>query len=253
MKIKFLSIALFLFVPSAKAAIQLNGGNYVVIATNSACDFNGPVTLSCWVYPTISNNYQCLIAKTSAANVRQYGMYLSGNGTGFIYVDMDNGSGSPGNMAVSPGWVVNAWNNVIVTADGTTVRVYLGGVQVGSSTNSRDALNTASNVYLGMDVPDNSYGLIGYIDDCKIYNRALSAQEISIYFKSKSRLYLGSNPSVSTAQGIVGYWRLDDSKPSATIPLGSQLLDYSGYGNFGVLKSTDSLAAFSASTYLRYQ
>ena len=57
------------------------------------------------------------------------------------------------------------------------LRLYLNGVQVSSITGSGPIINTLGVLHLGFNAADAST-FRGLMDDVRIYNRALSAQEI---------------------------------------------------------------------------
>jgi len=88
--------------------------------------------------------------------------------------------GSTATLVASSGTLAtNTWYHVATTYDGATIKLYLNGVLVGS-TNKTGALNTSSAV--GVDIGRNpdSYGyLSGKLDDMRVYNRALTASEIT--------------------------------------------------------------------------
>ncbi|PIR66776.1 MAG: hypothetical protein COU51_02060, partial [Parcubacteria group bacterium CG10_big_fil_rev_8_21_14_0_10_36_14] len=83
---------------------------------------------------------------------------------------------------------------------------------------------TAGNyLYIG----DNNTGTRlwdGKIDDVRIYNYALSAEEVSNLYNSAKTKYTASAPLL----GLVGYWNMDTADVSAT-----KVYDKSGFGNHG--------------------
>jgi hypothetical protein len=101
------------------------------------------------------------------------------------------------------------WYHLVGVCDGTTVKIYLNGVQDGSAN-----IGTAGNIGLSSTPLYIGYGNFansnfdGYIDDVRIYNRALSLGEIKTLYK------LGQNkdavsPTKSLTSDLVGYWTFD--------------------------------------------
>ena len=76
------------------------------------------------------------------------------------------------------------WHNVVGTFDGSAVRLYVDGKEVGSGTPDTDAV--PYNLLNGTDLEIGNYGgcsglgYSGKIDEVKVFNRALGAQEIHL-------------------------------------------------------------------------
>ncbi|MFT3769319.1 MAG: LamG domain-containing protein [Minicystis sp.] len=85
---------------------------------------------------------------------------------------------------------LNTWQHVAITWDGTTIRAYSNGALVGTRPLSGTFQNQATGLGLGCrSVPasgaaSGSSFFIGKMDEVAIYNRALSAAEISAYYNS---------------------------------------------------------------------
>src|SRR5439155_7658459 len=72
---------------------------------------------------------------------------------------------------------VNAWTHLAGTFDGTTVRLYVNGVEVASQAQATSLVNTAETLQIGADKFAGE-NFAGRIDEVRIYNRALSPAEI---------------------------------------------------------------------------
>jgi hypothetical protein len=165
---------------------SLNGGSivfdgtndYVVVPESSSVDITtNTITFGGWCYPTISNLYQHIVVNTGGGDLnRQYGMWLSQFGTSKIYRNL-NGVVSQDNVNISTPWQVNAWNYIMLVYNGSTIKIYLNGVQVHNENASGNITQTNSNVFIGGE-PSQSYFFNGRIASSQIYNRALSAQEV---------------------------------------------------------------------------
>jgi hypothetical protein len=115
--------------------------------------------------------YDGVVAKTNvpyALSTVNGGEFLIKNGASTYTVDSS--------VSVADG----KWHLLSGTYDGTTMRIYVDGVQKGSGTSFSGNLPTqAGNVRIGADyqtTPANFF--TGNIDDTRIYNRALSAGEV---------------------------------------------------------------------------
>ena len=134
------------------------------------------ITFGGWCYPTVSNKYQHILVK-NVGESRQYGIWLSVNGTSEIFRNL-NGVVSQDNVTLSTPWSVNAWNYILLVYNGSTIKIYLNGVEVFSENASGNIVTTNSNVNIGGE-PTQSYFFNGRIAVAQIYNRALSSTEVT--------------------------------------------------------------------------
>jgi hypothetical protein len=121
--------------------------------------------------------------------------------------------------------VTNQWYHVAVTDNAGQVRIYING-SLDTSSNSGygiPKLNSAP-INIGKTNPDSTFYFNGAIDDVRVYNRALSAEEIgAVMF----------NIPASGEPNLVGYWDFDEGS-------GQKAGDSSGHGNNGTLGNSDA-------------
>jgi hypothetical protein len=197
--------------------VRVNESVSVDITTNT-------ITFGAWCYPTVSNKYQHILVK-GVGESRQYGMWLSVGGTSQIFRNL-NGVVSQTNVTISTPWVVNNWNYIMLVYNGSTIKIYLNGLEVFSENASGNILHTNSNVNLGGE-PTQSFLFVGNITNGQIYNRALSADEIfQNYNTQKTRFGFGGQ---SLFSGVTQY--LDFSKQSSYPGSGTLVTDITGNGN----------------------
>jgi hypothetical protein len=105
-------------------------------------------------------------------------VYQSGNGfelwsdfNGLIRYNKNPNAG----LTSGPGFTLNSWNNIVATSDGTINKLYLNNVNIGS-TNGVIFDNTAGDIRIS---GYGSYMVNGKCAMLKMYNRALSATEIT--------------------------------------------------------------------------
>ena len=115
------------------SALRFDGGDLVQIPDSPSLNV-WKLTVAAWVRNSTSpgeNRY--ILSKGSDQCVRAaYGLYTSGNGGVAFYVsDHDNFYRSP--EAPATVWD-GKWHNVAGTFDGTTVRLYVDGKQIGNGT-----------------------------------------------------------------------------------------------------------------------
>jgi hypothetical protein len=143
------------------------------------------------------------------------------NGGEFLIMNSSTSYTADSSVSVNDG----KWHYIAATYDGTTMRIYIDGVQTGTQTGFTGNLpNLAGALHIGADyqaTPANFFN--GSIDDVRIYNRALSPTEIQNLYGSGQVTY-----QAPSNQGLVGYWPLNEG-------VGTKAGDASGNGNSGVM------------------
>jgi Concanavalin A-like lectin/glucanases superfamily len=132
------------------------------------------------------------------------------------------------------------WHHVTCVRDtpASKLRMYVDGAVSGSvaltNTCSNNITNsTALTISSRTDNSPTTLYLIGTIDDVRVYNRALSYQEIQQLYHLGAGNIAHSN-TVALSSGLIGYWTLHGSKTNWTA---NTMQDSSGNGNTGTLVS----------------
>jgi hypothetical protein len=134
-------------------------GNYVSAASNAAfAPGTGDFTIEAWVYPTSAyTTYNYILGVTGASGGLVF--YVTG---GVLTVRQ----GYVGDLlASSTTPALNTWTHVAATRSGTTLRIFVNGVQTASATNSTNF--TAATTYVGND-GTNQAPWYGYIADLRL-------------------------------------------------------------------------------------
>ena len=155
-------------------ALVFNGTNALVTINNSATlQLNTAMTLEAWVNPSVFNGaWRDVIYKGND------NYYLEGT-SGNMGVPATGGTFGGSDVALNGTGVLpaNTWTYLAATYDGTTLRLYVNGVQVASQAQT-GAITTSTNpLQIG---GDSLYGQFfqGTIDEVRIYNVALTAAQI---------------------------------------------------------------------------
>ena len=156
--------------------------------TNSIAPRGTNLTFSAWVNPS-----------QLAQNPKEWMYLISGSTTGSVFLRLGVGSNYPSQYLTlnfgygSPSDVgyfystpavstiqTNAWQHIVATASGSNYCVYVNGVLIGSISNAVPIPFDANNYTLGnSDINGNSYRVNGTMDEVRIYNRALSSNEVA--------------------------------------------------------------------------
>lgn len=200
---------------------------YVDVPDATSLDIPGSLTVEAWVYPTvIPSRYMTIISKENSSqpfNVN-YNLHITGDAhLRFAVTFNDSVTADPalvGASECSPGGCTltgvgtitpGVWHHIAAVYDETakSVTLYLDGVLDGASDFETDGQPTtnAQDVFIGRrhytSLPNF---FIGKIDEVRIWDRALTPEEI-----------------LSSAQaGLRALWHFDNN-----------LADSSGYGNIG--------------------
>jgi len=156
-------------------ALSFNGTNaWVTIADSATLDLTTGMTLEAWVNPSALGTIWRTVALKEQPGGLIYALYANTDtsrpsGHVFIASEFD----TRGTAAVA----TNAWTHLAVTYDGTTLGMFVNGVQVSSKAVSGTIKNSTGVLRIGGDSIWGEY-FQGLIDEVRIYNRVLSAGEI---------------------------------------------------------------------------
>ena len=186
------------FVPGqVSQAFSFDGVDDFVRVANSPALEPSTITVDAWVKSTAPGTFRYILSKgASGCLASSYALYTGDSGGLFFYVF--NGIDFP---TLSPDagigiWDGN-WHHVAGTFDGSTVRLYVDGSEVGTGTTPVPSISIAyglsptNDLFLGRFngtcPPELSFlSFRGDVDEVEIYNRALSATEIRAIFNAGS-------------------------------------------------------------------
>ncbi|MBU2523129.1 MAG: LamG domain-containing protein, partial [Nanoarchaeota archaeon] len=164
------------------SAMQFNGiGDYVSANDSSSLDATRH-TLAAWVYTSNATRDQGVIYKGTLSNAE--GIYSMATFSNKLLCGVD---GSWRTQTTADQIQSNTWQFIVCTYNGSDSRAYVNGKLI--ATGAYTGGSTDNNpVYIGMYY-STSYSWLGRIDEVRIYNRSLSADEISIQYYSNLRKY----------------------------------------------------------------
>src|SRR3990167_2150381 len=139
---------------------------------------------------------------------------------------------------------LNGWQHIAFTYDGANVRFYFNGTLDSSPAFSTSLLTTAGQRFVlgNVNLTSTDDNFQGYLDDVRVYNRALSGDEIKRLYRIGATLKINTSiNNDSLANGLVGYWSMN-----APDVAGTTAYDRSGQGKNGTFTgvdgSTDTIA-----------
>lgn len=159
----------------ADSAYSFNGSGQYIDAGPNPITGASPFTLAAWIDTTQVSRYSG--ALTIGASGSGASAYIGTVNTAQIGTSDSIGGGFYGSNVGSGITTTGQWVHVALTFDGTTGTMYVNG----TATNTfpfTPSLSGAS-LRIGRIGSDTTYDFSGSIDDVRLYNRALSAAEVS--------------------------------------------------------------------------
>jgi len=239
-------------------ALKLNGSSsYINVPSNSPLKGSN-VTISFWIMlfsltsghaaggATVNEMYPLSYTDGSADDGFEFYIGTSHH-ISFYANGLSNAAASLTALSVGQ------WYHVVGTYDGSNVKMYINGVLEKTSAKS-GSISYSSVCALTIGHRSSCVGYDAYtsgtIDDVRIYNRALSAQEVALLYAS-GQVNVGHSAAPTSAgannaplsNGLVGYWTFDG--PSINWRANT-VSDMSGSGNTGTLVSLGTSTAPTA-------
>lgn len=168
--------------------IATDGINGQVRVPDSSVLDSANISVSAWVNATSPGNFKYIVDKgENGCAAGSYGLYTGANGGLQFYVSTAMGSSWTNSPDAGTSLWNGQWHNVIGTFDGSTVRLYVDGRQIGSGTPDSAPIGyglvTSNDLLIGnytgcpggLDFP-------GKIDEVKTFDRALGSTEIYLAY-----------------------------------------------------------------------
>ena len=158
-------------------ALSFDGINdWVTVPDADSLDLTSGMTLEAWVRPTaIGSGWRTVLLKEQPGDLI-YALY-AGDGAGraatHIFTTADRG------LSGTTATPLNAWTHLAATYDGATQRIYVNGVQAASRAQTGAMRVSTGALRIGGNNIWSNEWFAGLIDELRVYNRALSAAEIS--------------------------------------------------------------------------
>lgn len=219
------------------SSLNFGGSASVTFSTDNNLQIANSITVEAWIYPTTFASLPdqgTIVCHHSWTQGGEQGYVLRAGGSGQVAFNIAGVTSSGTNM----GWTfassttnaipLNTWSHVAGTFDGTNIRVYVNGIQVGitaftGTINPPTAYSIAIGKLSDTGVAASRFWS-GRIDEVRVWNRALISAEL----QNKRNTHLTASNEV----GLVGYWRFNENT-------GTAVADSSASGNNGTLSGAN--------------
>jgi len=159
-------------------AASFNGSSSVVSTNLDLDNFDEEWSISMWVKFTFNTNNRMLA--TSTDNVDAFnGFVLDIGASGELRWRLRNSSGSVSAVSTTGTYGDNQWHNVVIVKSNTTNYIYVNGGAESNSTPTTNGINHSTGIVYGNS---RSTYYNGSIDQVRIFNKALSAGEVTTLY-----------------------------------------------------------------------
>ncbi|RJQ38959.1 DUF2341 domain-containing protein [Candidatus Microgenomates bacterium] len=203
-------------------------------ADDALLDFStGSFSVGTWVKRNGASSANNVILTKSTANIGAtytgYKLYMDASGD--LCFDTQDGTNAVDTACTSAvDFDDNQWHYVTGVKNGTTsLTLYVDGKSraTDASIASNTTLSNASTFYVGVDSDGTTTEWLGFIDEVKVYDFALSANEVKANFASRGSVkgvsaQMGGADQNYLSNGLAAYWKMDEASGDRT--------DYSGNG-----------------------
>jgi hypothetical protein len=186
----------------ANSAYYFNGTNaFIRIPNNPSLSGGTELTLSVWIKPEdLNGTLRGIITKWyQTASSDTYAMLIASTNQILAAVN--------GNPEIYSGIIsANNWIQIVYTHSSTLDKIYINGILVSTINVSRGVATTTIPIIIGADSNNGTIWRFfkGKIDEVKIYNRALTVQEIEYQYNVES-----IPADINT--GLVAYYNMDNN------------------------------------------
>jgi hypothetical protein len=161
------------------SALTFDGtSNLVTVNATALLNLTTGMTLEAWVFPTaLGTSWRNVIIKERASG-EVYNLYAHTDALKpTVYVVRAAAPNNPVDAAGTAQLALNAWSHLAATYDGTTLRLFVNGAQVGSRALTGALLTSTGALRIGGNSLWGEF-FQGRIDEIRIYSRALTGAEI---------------------------------------------------------------------------
>lgn len=148
--------------------------DFIQIADSSSLRISANISISCWIrYDSNPSTYEDIVMKGNTA----YGFQFSPSG-GSVLFHLTSGGWRNLDSFFSP--AKGVWCHLVGTYDGQMQKVYVNGVLTNSSLWTGTIETNNAPLFVGYQVAADNAFYKGFVDEIRVYNRALTPTEVQI-------------------------------------------------------------------------
>ena len=192
-------------------------GSSSYIDTNLQMPSTTTFTFSCWFYKNDSANYHLIGDFNSTATLSSGRFRVQLTSTDDISVGVGNGTNMDFSVFTPTVSLNQIWRHIAVTVDGTSVKAYIDGSQVGTTDTVQYSLASGVNDFAigAYNTSSGKQNFNGTIDQVRIFKKAISSNEVDTLYEETACVHTATTDTVgfpsSASSNMFAYYKLDGS------------------------------------------
>ena len=170
-------------------AFKFSGQNYVSVADAPVLNPTSAITVEGWINrQAVVGSWDPVIKKTGINGSQTGGYSLEFSGNNIAFLVYNNGNYYGWTASASATLQLGQWYHVAGVYDGSSVRLYVNGSQVGNAVTTSGAIVPSTNpLRIGNDPSNPTTRFFnGLVDEASVYSAALTAAEIQAIYNAGS-------------------------------------------------------------------
>jgi len=172
----------------AEKGIKFDGvDDYVNCGNDASLNITNAITISAWIKSTKTTDYNTIVSNLDINAYNGYDFFTYTGGT--IYMQIANAT-TRDTLMVTKSVTDGTWHMVTAVSDATTLSIFVNGIFIGSGARTVADMTFSENPLIGSRHSGTDPYFNGSIDEVRIFNRALSANEIKRNYEATKHNYI---------------------------------------------------------------
>ena len=169
-----------------QGALNLDGNSWAEVHDNASLDITDAITLECWFYDTDEGAFEGVIGKWKDSTQRTYAIIKNNGSNNFLIRVSTDGSAQAGPTITNTDY---GWIHLVMTYDGASIKGYKNGVYQSQSALTGSIATNDIPVEIGRYGQSTGSQYTNQIAQPRIYNRALTAEEVQRNYNAGKNTY----------------------------------------------------------------
>jgi hypothetical protein len=171
-----------------QGALNLDGNSWAEVHDNASLDLSSEVTFESWIRWAGELDQTILGRWHGSEFARSLILYVNDVDKVSAFYS-STGSTTAGSLVASQTLTAGNWYHVVFTSDGSTIKIYVNAAEGNSASYSGGFYVSDKNLEIGTYQTDENKAYNGPIAQPRIYNRALTAEEVQRNYNAGKNIY----------------------------------------------------------------